>query len=67
METVRLARVFDFQGRRYPDPNPRFSPEEVKDVYANEDPAIGNATIVGPETEGNTLVYPFAKGIGIKG
>ena len=34
MESHVLSRIFEFNGVRLPDPDPKLSPEEVRNLYA---------------------------------
>ena len=67
MESHPLARVFEFNGVRLPDPDPKLSPEEVRNLYAHQYPDIATAAITGPETVGDKLRYQFTRAIGAKG
>jgi PRTRC genetic system protein C len=67
METHILSRVFEFNGVRLPDPDPKLTVEEVRSLYSHQYPDIATATITGPETVGDKLVYRFSRAIGTKG
>jgi PRTRC genetic system protein C len=67
MEAKPLARSFEFNGMRLPDPNPKLSVEEVRALYAHQYPDIATAAITGPEAVGDKLVYRFSRAIGSKG
>jgi PRTRC genetic system protein C len=67
MEAKPLARSFEFNGMRLPDPNPKLSVEEVRALYAHQYPDIATAAITGPEAVGDKLVYRFTRAIGTKG
>ena len=67
MEAKPLARSFEFNGMRLPDPNPKLSAEEVRALYAHQYPDIATAAITGPEAVGDKLVYRFTRAIGSKG
>jgi PRTRC genetic system protein C len=34
MESHVLSRIFEFNGVRLPDPDPKLSPEEVRNLYS---------------------------------
>ena len=40
-----MARIFQFQGIRLPDPNPEMSVEEVKALYAAQYPELATAVV----------------------
>jgi PRTRC genetic system protein C len=67
MESHVLSRIFEFNGVRLPDPDPKLSPEEVRNLYALQYPDIATASITGPEAVGDKLVYRFTRAIGTKG
>jgi len=67
METKKLARDFEFNGIRLPDPDPTMSPEQVRDLYAATYPDLTTASITGPDATGDKLRYRFALAIGSKG
>jgi len=67
METHILSRVFEFNGVRLPDPDPKLTVEEVRSLYSHQYPDIATAAITGPETVGDKLVYRFTRAIGTKG
>jgi len=67
MESHILSRIFEFNGVRLPDPNPRLSVEDVRTLYAHHYPDIATASITGPEAVGDKLRYQFTRAIGSKG
>ena len=67
MESQVLSRGFEFNGVRLPDPDPKLSPEGVRNLYAHQYPDIATASITGPEAVGDKLGYQFTRGIGSKG
>jgi PRTRC genetic system protein C len=67
MEIHVLSRTFEFNGVRLPDPDPKLSPEEVRNLYAHQFPDIATAAITGPEAVGDKLRYQFTRAIGSKG
>jgi PRTRC genetic system protein C len=67
METHILSRLFEFNGVRLPDPDPKLTVEEVRSLYSHQYPDIATASITGPETVGDKLVYRFTRAIGTKG
>ena len=67
MEIHPLSRVFEFNGVRLPDPDPKLSVEDVRTLYAQQFPDIATAAITGPEAVGDKLRYQFTRAIGSKG
>jgi PRTRC genetic system protein C len=67
MESHVLSRIFEFNGVRLPDPDPKLSPEEVRNLYEHQYPDIATASITGPEAVGDKLCYQFTRAIGTKG
>jgi PRTRC genetic system protein C len=67
MEGQALSRIFEFNGVRLPDINPKLSPEEIRNLYAHQYPDIATAAITGPEAIGDKLRYQFTRAIGSKG
>jgi PRTRC genetic system protein C len=67
MESHILSRIFEFNGVRLPDINPKLSPEEIRNLYAHQFPDITTASITGPEAVGDKLRYQFTRAIGSKG
>lgn len=63
----KAVRVFQHNGRALQDPDPKQTPEEVKEYYARIYPELTNAAIEGPTTKGATTVYEFRKAVGTKG
>ena len=67
MTVTPAVRIFSYSGLNLPDPNPRFSPDEVKAAYAAQYPELATAAINGPEAVGDKLRYEFVRAIGAKG
>jgi PRTRC genetic system protein C len=67
MEGKPMSRCFEFNGVKLPDPNPKLSVQEVRELYAHQYPDIATAAITGPEASGDKLVYRFTRAIGTKG
>jgi len=67
MDCHPLCRIFEFHGVRLPDPDPKLSPEEVRNLYAYQYPDLATASISGPEAVGDKLRYSFVLAIGTKG
>lgn len=62
-----LRRVFKYNGRSLPDPDPAMSPDEVRVFYANTYPELQAGVVEGPEDEGNKLVFELRRAVGTKG
>ena len=67
LTVTKMARVFQFQGIRLPDPNSEMSVEEVKALYAAQYPELATAVVNGPEAVGDKMRYTFERAIGSKG
>lgn len=67
LHTRPVTRTFRFNKRILPDPNPRLSPAQVKDLYATQYPELASAAIEGPELKADKQVYSFARLVGTKG
>lgn len=67
LETKPVTRTFRFNKRVLPDPNPKMTPAQVKDLYAAQYPELASAAIEGPELKGGQQVYTLARQVGTKG
>ena len=67
LKVEALAREFDYNGIRIPDPGPELSVEQVRDLLTPNYPEIATASVSGPEATGSTLRYTFSRAIGSKG
>lgn len=67
MENRVLSRYSEFNGQKLADPDSRLSPEDVRNLHAHQFPEIATATIAGPESVGDKLLYRFSRAIGSKG
>ena len=67
IEAKSLSRSFTYNGVKFPDPDPRMTPEEVKILYSHQYPELATAAITGPEASGERLEYSFVRAIGTKG
>lgn len=61
------VRAFKFSGMTLQDPDPKLSPQQVKEFYAGIYPELTNAEIEGPKVDGATVQYEFRKAVGTKG
>ena len=67
LETRPVTRSFKVNNRVLPDPNPKLSPAQVKDLYAAQFPELASAAIEGPELRDGKQVYTLARQVGTKG
>lgn len=67
MKKERVERVFKYNNRNLPDPNPKLTPEQVKDQFAAQYPELAGAVIHGPALTGGKQVYTFERAVGTKG
>lgn len=67
LKLEKAVRVFKFNNLRLQDPDPKQTPEEVKEFYARMHPELTNAEIEGPNAKGAEIVYEFRKAVGTKG
>ena len=67
LETRPVTCSFRFNKCVSPDPNPRLTPAQVKDLHAAQFPELASAAIEGPELRGGQQVYGFARQVGTKG
>ena len=61
-----MARQFIYDGRTFPDPDPRLSVEDVQRQLADYFPELVTAD-TREETRGDDTLYTFARRIGTKG
>lgn len=61
-----MARVFIYDGREFPDPDPKVSVEEVRKQLAEFFPELANAE-TREEQRGEDTVYTLTRRIGTKG
>ena len=68
-----MARVFVYDGREFPDPDPNLSPDEVRLSMANFFPELANAETKESERDSTTepgqkdAIFEFKKRVGTKG
>jgi PRTRC genetic system protein C len=67
LQTKPVTRSFTFNKRNLPDPNPKLSPAQVKDLYASQYPELASAAIEGPELKDGQQRYSFVRQVGTKG
>lgn len=61
-----MSRIFVYDGREFPDPDPQASVEEVRQHMSTFFPELTNAE-TREETRGDDHVYTFTRRIGTKG
>lgn len=61
-----MARIFIYDGREIPDPDPTKTPEEVKQTLTDFFPELLNAEIKEHKRDEDTL-YELVKRVGTKG
>ena len=62
-----LKRVFKYNGRSLPDPDPAMAPDEVRAFYATTYPELQSGVVDGPEEAGTRLHYELRRAVGTKG
>ena len=67
LESRPVTRSFKFGHRHLPDPNPKLSPAQVKDLYAAQFPELTSAAVEGPQLKNGKQAYTFATQVGTKG
>ena len=61
-----MARVFVYDGREHPDPDPSLPLEEVRRIFADFFPEVATAE-VRTTPRGDDQVVEFVRRVGIKG
>lgn len=61
-----MPRVFIYEGREIPDPNPKLTPDEVRQHLSTFFPELANAEVISGGT-GEKQVYELKKRTGTKG
>ena len=59
-------RIFIYEGREFPDPDPNMSVEEVKTTMSDFFPELANAEVK-EETRDDDTLFEFVKRVGTKG
>ncbi|MBA7599117.1 hypothetical protein ES703_06144 [subsurface metagenome] len=59
-------RIFIYEGREFPDPDPNMSVEEVKTMMSDFFPELANAEVK-EAPRGDDTIYEFVKRVGTKG
>jgi PRTRC genetic system protein C len=61
-----MARIFVYDGREFPDPDPNLSVDEVKQMMTSFFPELANAEVREHQREEDTL-YELVRRVGTKG
>ena len=61
-----MARVFVYDGREFPDPDPNLSPDEVRQMMTDFFPELANAEVK-ETTRGEDTLYELVRKVGVKG
>ena len=64
---VAVQRVFIYNGRTLPDPNPSFTAEQVKQFYSAIHADLTNSAVEGGDFEGDMQRFYFRRSVGTKG
>jgi PRTRC genetic system protein C len=67
MQIDNLQREFSYNGAKLADPAPSFTPNQVREFYAQTYPELTNAEVEGPVVKSNRNVYTFRRAVGTKG
>lgn len=67
MQVTALIRKFVFGALKLDDPNPAWSPTQVKEFFATTYPDLTNAEIAGPEIKNGTATFTLRRAVGTKG
>jgi len=68
-----MSRVFVYDGRDFPDPDPNLSPDEVRTSLSSFFPELANAEVTQSERDSESdpgtkdTIYEFKKRVGTKG
>jgi PRTRC genetic system protein C len=61
-----VARIFVYEGREFPDPDPSADVEEIKKRMGDFFPELANAEVK-EVARGEDTLYEFIKKVGVKG
>lgn len=61
-----MARVFVYDGREFPDPDPNMTPDQVREFMANFYSELANAEI-NQAPRGEDTLYELVRKVGVKG
>ena len=61
-----MRRVFIYDGREFPDPDPTLAPDEVRQMMTDFFPELANAEVREQQRDEDTL-YELVRRVGTKG
>jgi PRTRC genetic system protein C len=61
-----MSRIFVYDGREFPDPDPNMTPEQVRQTMADFFPELANADIK-QAARGEDTLYELVRKVGTKG
>lgn len=61
-----LPRVFKYQSATFPDPNPTWSVERVREMLALQYPELASAVVEGPTVRDGKREFSFRRSLGTK-
>ena len=61
-----MARIFVYDGREFPDPDPSLTPDQVRQRMSDFFPELANAD-VREHTRGADTLYELVRRVGTKG
>lgn len=67
IQVQKVKRSFKYNGMSLPDPGSEMTPDDVRDLYSATYAELATASVEGPETKGNQIIYEFRKAVGTKG
>ena len=59
-------RIFIYEGKEYPDPDPTLKPDEVRQKWTEFFPELANSSVE-EKKRGKDTIYTFRKRVGTKG
>jgi len=62
-----MARLFVYDQREFPDPDPNLSVEDIKKMMSDFFPELANAEVKEQQKEDGDTVYEFVRKVGVKG
>lgn len=62
-----MARIFVYDQREFPDPDPNLSVEDIKRMMSDFFPELANAEVKEQQKENGDTVYEFVRKVGVKG
>jgi PRTRC genetic system protein C len=64
---AKIIREFTYNGMKFADPGPAFTPNDVRDLFSAQYPELTTASVDGPEFAGEVAIYKFVRAAGAKG